>query len=69
MTKRERARAERAMTMAMRVAGDKEDEGNKTMAMATRIVGEWTATATKRAMVTATRVAGVRRQWQRRQRG
>jgi hypothetical protein len=25
---------------------------------ATRIAGEWTATATKRAMVTATRVAG-----------
>jgi hypothetical protein len=28
------------------------------MAMATRIEGEWIATATKRAMVTATMVAG-----------
>ncbi len=44
------------MATAMRVAGDKEGEGNKAMVMATRIAGEWTATATKRAMVTATRV-------------
>ncbi len=63
MTKRERARAARAMVMAMRVAGDKTGEGNKAMAMATRIAGEWTATVTKRVMVTATRVAV--EQWQR----
>ncbi len=56
MTKRERVRAARTMVMAM-VAGDKEGEGNKAMAMATRIAGEWTATATKRAMVMAMRVA------------
>ena len=44
----------------MRVAGDKEGKGSKVMAMAmaTRMVGKWTATATKRVMVTATRVAG-----------
>ncbi len=65
MTKRERARAARAMATAMRVAGDEEGIGNKAMAMATRIVGEWTATATKRAMVTGTRVGGEqrRRRW------
>ncbi len=69
MTKRERARAARAMATAMRVAGDKEGEGDKVMVMATRIAGEWTATATKRAMVMATRVLGERRRRQRRQRG
>ncbi len=58
MTKRERARAARAMATAMRVAGDEEGEGDT--AMATRIAGEWTAPATKRAMVTATRVADER---------
>jgi hypothetical protein len=57
MTKRERARVARAMAMGMRVAGDKKGKGNKAMVMATRIVGEWTATATKRAIVMATRVA------------
>ncbi len=46
MTKRERARAARAMATAMRVAGDEEGEGDKAIAMATRIAGEWTATAT-----------------------
>ncbi len=61
MTKREKARAARVMAAAMRVGGDEEGEGDKAMAMATRIAGEWTATATKRAMVTATRVAGERR--------
>jgi hypothetical protein len=58
MKKIERARAARAMATAMRVAGDKEEEGNKAMTMATRIAGEWTATSRKRAMVMATRVAG-----------
>jgi hypothetical protein len=61
MTERERARAARAMATAMRVAGDEEGKGNKTMVMATRIAGEWTATVTKRVMVMATRV--VVKQW------
>jgi hypothetical protein len=57
--KRERERATRAKAMGMRVAGNEEGKGNKGVAMATRIASEWTgATATKRAMVTATRVAG-----------
>ncbi len=56
--KRASARGARAMAMAMRVTGDKEGKGSKAMAMATRIAGKWTATATKRAMVTATRLAG-----------
>ncbi len=60
MKKRERARAAGATTMAMRVVGDKEGKGNKTMVMATRIVGEWTGTATKKVMVMVTRVAGER---------
>jgi hypothetical protein len=49
----------------VRVAGDEEDEGSKAiaMAMATRMEGEWSATAMKRLMATATRVAGKRRQW------
>jgi hypothetical protein len=47
----------------VRVAGNKEGEGSKAlvMAMATKIAGEWSATATKRLMATATRVAG--KQW------
>jgi hypothetical protein len=43
--KRERARAARAMATVMRVTGNKEGEGDKTMVMATRMVGKWTATA------------------------
>ncbi len=35
----------RARAMAMRVAGDKEGEGGKAMAMATKIAGKLTATA------------------------
>ncbi len=58
MTKRERAKAARAMATMMWVVGDKEGKGNMVMAMATKIAGEWTATATKRVMVTALRVAG-----------
>ncbi len=58
MTKGERARAVRAMTKVMRVAGDEEGEGSKAMVMATRMAGKWTATATKRAMTMARRVAG-----------
>jgi hypothetical protein len=69
MTKRERARAARAMATAMRVAGNKEGKGDKAMATAIRIAGEWTETATKRVMVTATRVAGEQRQWRWQQRG
>ncbi len=61
MTKRERARAARAMATAMRVTGNKEGKGDKVMAMATRIAAEWTATVTKRAMVMATRVADKQR--------
>jgi hypothetical protein len=51
MTKRERARTARVMAMALRVVGNEEGKGNKAMTMATRIAGEWTATATKRVMV------------------
>ncbi len=58
MTKRERAMAARAMATARSVAGNKEGKGDKAMEIATRIEGEWTTTATKRAMVMATRVAG-----------
>ncbi len=44
----------------MRVVGDKEGKGIKAMAMAmaTRMAGEWSATATNRLMATATRVGG-----------
>ncbi len=45
------------MAKAMRVAGDNEGKGGKAMAMATKIAGKWTATATKRAMVMAMMVA------------
>ncbi len=38
--KRARARVARAMVMAMRVAGDEESKGGKTMAMGTRVTGE-----------------------------
>ncbi len=58
MTKRARVRAARAITMAMRVAGEEEGKGGKAMALATRVVGKWTATATKRAMTTKTREVG-----------
>jgi hypothetical protein len=34
----------------VRVVGNKEDEGSKAMALATRMVGEWTVMATKRAI-------------------
>jgi hypothetical protein len=46
----------------VRVAGDKEGEGSKAtvMAMAIRVAGEWSATAKKKFMTTATRVAGKR---------
>jgi hypothetical protein len=64
VTKGERARAARAMATTMRVAGNKEGKDNKAMVMATRIAGEWTATAINRAMVMVTWVAGKQRQWQ-----
>ncbi len=63
----ERGRAARAMAKVMRVADDEEGEDGKVMAMTTRMVGEWTVMARKRAMTTAMRVVG---EWQqRRQRG
>ncbi len=58
MTKREMERAARVMVTAMRAVGDKEGKGGKGMAMATRIAGKWTATATNRVMVMVRRVAG-----------
>ncbi len=61
MTKRERARAARAMVKVMRVAGDEESEGGKAMVMATRMPDKWTVMARKRAVAMATRVAG--KQW------
>ncbi len=67
MTKRERARAARAMVKVMRVADDEEGEDGKAMAMATRMAGEWTVMARKRVVATARRVVGEQRQW--RQRG
>jgi hypothetical protein len=38
------------MVTAMRVVGDKDGEGGKAMVMATRVVGERTVMALKRAM-------------------
>jgi hypothetical protein len=61
VTKRERTRVVRATAMAMRGMGNKEGEGSKAMEMVTRMAGKWTAMAMKRAMATATRVAG--KQW------
>jgi hypothetical protein len=46
------------METAMRVAGNKEGDGGKAMVMATRVTGERTATAMKRAMEMKTREAG-----------
>ncbi len=66
--KRASARRARTMVTAMRVAGNEEGKGRKVMVMATRIEGKWTATATKRAMVTVMRVAGKQWQWQQQQR-
>ncbi len=40
MTKKERARAARVMVKVMRVAGNKEGEDGKAMAMVTKMVGE-----------------------------
>jgi hypothetical protein len=45
------------------VVGDTESKGSKAMAMATRIAGKWTGTATKRAMMMAMRVAGKQQQY------
>ncbi len=53
--KRVRARVARAMAMVMRVVGNKEGEGGKAMAMATRVAGERMAMLTKSAMATKTR--------------
>ncbi len=52
---RARVRAARAMVMMMRVAGNKEGKGDKAMATVTRVAGERTVTATKRAMAAKTR--------------
>ncbi len=62
MTKRERAKAARAMATAIGGVGNEDGESSKTMAMATRMAGKLTATATKRAMATTTRVMGKQRQ-------
>ncbi len=53
-----RARVAREMAMVMRVVGNKEGEGGKAMAMATRVAGERMAMLTKIAMVTKTREVG-----------
>ncbi len=58
VTNRARARAARAMKTTMTVAGNKEGKGGKVMATATRVVGKRMVTATKRAMVTKTRLGG-----------
>ncbi len=58
MTTSARAWAARAMVTTMRVAGDAEGEGGKAMGTAARVVGEQTATATKRVMATNTRLGG-----------
>ncbi len=54
------------MATVMRVVGNEEGKGCKAMAIATRMVGKWTETVTKRAMAMAMRVAGERRQQQQR---
>ncbi len=55
---RERARAARENATAMRVAGIKESKGGKAMAIVTRVVGERTAGAKTRVMVTKTKEVG-----------
>jgi hypothetical protein len=49
------------MVMVMRVVGEKEGKGGKAMATVTRVMGKRMATATKRAMAMAMRVAGKQR--------
>ncbi len=46
------------MVMTMRMAGNREGEGGKAMAMATRVAGEQMATAAKRAMAVMARSGG-----------
>jgi hypothetical protein len=46
------------MATAMRVAGNKKGKGGKAMGMTTRMVGEQTATVTKKAMAMTTWEAG-----------
>ncbi len=48
----------RAMVTMMRVASNKEGEGSKSMAMATRVVGKQMATTMKRAMAKKSRLGG-----------
>jgi hypothetical protein len=50
------------MAKMMRVAGNKEGEGGKAMAMAIRMAGEWTVTARKRVMSIMARVVGKQQQ-------
>jgi hypothetical protein len=50
----------------VRVTGKEDEEGSRVMVLVTRMAGDWTATATKRAIATATWVAGKRRQLQQR---
>jgi hypothetical protein len=54
------------MVKVMRVAGDQEGEDSNAMVMATRMAGDWTVTARKRAMATVMMVAGKQRQRQQR---
>ncbi len=56
-------RVARAMAKVMGVAGDEEGEDGKAMEMGTRMVGQWTVTPRKRAIATATRVAGEQGGW------
>jgi hypothetical protein len=51
-------RAERANSMAMRVAGIEEGEGGKAMVIATRVAGKGMVTMMTRAIVTKTKEAG-----------
>jgi hypothetical protein len=56
--KRASARRAGAMVTAMRVVGNIEGKGGKAMTMATKVAGQWTATATKTGMVMVIRVVG-----------
>jgi hypothetical protein len=56
--KRARARAARAITMVMRVAGEKEGDSSKAMALAARVAGKQTATAVKGVMTMKMTEAG-----------
>ncbi len=46
------------MVSTIRVVGEEEGEGGRVMGVVTKAVGEWTATAMKRVMVTKMKEAG-----------